>query len=150
MKSPWKKIREDFEFLNKRSACSYDALTNCLKHVSGLPPGRLSDSVKSGGMSGKQLPCNTEMTILLNCFKEFDFVTEHCMREHKILEDCVHKNRNLHLQKLLMKKKGKEGKDFIPWSELDSLDLSRQLQKYPTGIRPQRFSKTVKMKRYRK
>ena len=72
------------------------------------------------------------------------------MREHRILEDCVHKSRNNHLQKLLMKKKGKEGKDFIPWTELDNLDLSKQLQKYPTGIRAQRISTAVKMKRYRK
>ncbi len=119
--------------------------------IRGLPPGRLSDNVRSVGRSkAKMMPCNTEMTALLNCFKEFDFETDHCMREHRILEDCVTKTRNDHLEKLLQKKRGSEGKDFVPWEELDSKQLAKEIQKYPTGIRPESFKTTLRLKMYRK
>ena len=54
--------------------------------ISGVPPGRLADNVRAVSKTkGRQLPCNTEMAALLNCFKEFDFAVEHCVKEHRIL-----------------------------------------------------------------
>ena len=67
-----------------------------------------------------------------------------------MLEQCVHQTRNQHLEKLLMKKRGSEGKDFVPWEELDSMQLAKQIQKYPTGVRPQSFKSKVKLKVYKK
>ena len=49
-----------------------------------------------------------------------------------------------------MKKRGSEGKDFVPWEELDSMQLAKQIQKYPTGVRPQSFKSKVKLKVYKK
>ena len=116
-----------------------------------MPQGRIADNVRSVAQSkGRQMPCNTEMAALLNCFREFDFAVEHCMKEHAIFERCIHTNRNNHLEKLLMKKRGSQGQDFIPWEELDSIQLAKQIQKFPTGVRPQTFKTKIKLKMYRK